>query len=102
MKRREFIALVGGAAVAWPLASRGQQAMPVVGFLHTASPEPVIDRVAAFRKALSETGFVEGQNVMIEYRWAQGRIDRLPALANELVHRPVDLIGAFGGIPSAL
>jgi putative ABC transport system substrate-binding protein len=103
VKRREFITMLGGAAAAWPVAARGQQQqMPVIGYLHTASPGPFAPYVATFRQALREAGFIEGQNVAIEYRWAEGRYDRLPAMAAELAGRPVSVIVAQGGAPAAL
>ena len=102
MKRREFITLVGGAA-AWPLAARGQQArMPVLGFLGSASEADYKTTTAAVRRGLSEAGYVEKQNLLIDYRWANFQYDRLPALAAELVKRPVDAIFTTGSVVSAL
>jgi ABC-type uncharacterized transport system substrate-binding protein len=101
MRRRDFITLLGGAAASWPLAARAQQpSMPVVGFVHTLSPENVPHFVAAFQQGLKEVGYVEGQNLAVEYRWAQGQYDRLSGLVDDLVRRQVAVIAATGGDPS--
>src|SRR5262249_22896710 len=103
MRRRDFITLLGAAGVAWPLAANAQQPIPVVGFLSGASPDayPATAYLAAFRQGLKESGFVEGQNVAVEYHWAEEQYDRLPVLASYLVRRQVAVIAA-GGTPALL
>ena len=101
MRRREFITLIGGAAATWPLAACAEQ-LPAVGFLHPASPETFEHIIIGFRRGLSDAGFVEGQNLAIEYRWARGEYERLPTLAADLVQRRVRVILAGGGEVGAL
>jgi putative tryptophan/tyrosine transport system substrate-binding protein len=103
IERRKFIAVLGGASIAWPLAARAQQPpMPVVGYLSTGTPEPDADLVVAFRAGLSETGYVESRNVVIEYRWAENENDRLPVLAADLVRRRVNAIAALSAPASVV
>src|SRR5262249_38931654 len=101
MKRRAFMLALAGAAAAWPLAARAQQ-MPVIGFLSSRSPEESAHLVRAFVAGLAEGGYAEGQNLVIEFRWARGQYDLLPAMAAELVGRPVAVLTTAGGEPSAL
>jgi len=103
MRRRDLIALIGGAAAAWPLAARAQQAaMPIVGVINPGTPSGMTRYAAAFRTGLSEAGYVEGQNVTVEYHWLEGQYGRLPALMADLVRRRVDVIATPGNTPSAL
>ena len=103
MRRREFIALLGGAATAWPVTGHAQRpVVPVIGFLNPVSPNGFEDRLRGFRQGLKETGYIEGENVVIDYRWAEGQLERLPELAADLVRRHVNVIAAFGGDTPAL
>ena len=103
VRRRELIALLGGAAAEWPLAARAQQpTMPVIGFLHTGSPSLNAKMLEGFRKGLAQLGFAEGRNVMIEFRWAEGHDDRLPEMASDLVRRRVAVITTPASTPAAL
>jgi putative ABC transport system substrate-binding protein len=102
VRRREFIALLGGAVAAWPFAAQAQPTMPTVGFLHPGSPAESDRFVAAFRRGLNETGYVEGQNVVIEFRWAEGHTERLTELATDLVRRQIDVIVTPGNMGSTL
>src|SRR5436305_12903411 len=100
MKRREFITLLGGTVAAWPLAAGAQQPTPIVGLINSRSAQDALRNVAAFRKGLNETGYVEGQNVTVEYHWLEGQHDRLPALMADLVRRQVAVIVTPGFVPS--
>src|SRR3954447_6799982 len=103
MRRRDFITLVGGGTVAWPLVAHAQQAaMPVIGFLHSGAPEPNARRLAGFRKGLSDAGLVEGKNVAIEFRWAQGKDERLPELAADLIRQRVAVIATLSSTTAAV
>jgi putative tryptophan/tyrosine transport system substrate-binding protein len=104
MRRRQFIALLGGTAaspVLWPLVARAQQTMPVVGFLSGSEPDAFAPHVAGFRQGLKAAGYVEGQNVAVEFRYAYNQLERLPAMAADLIRRPVSVLFAVGGLPTA-
>ena len=103
MRRREFVGLIGSMAATWPFSTRAQRtAMPVIGFLHYGSPEAYVHVASAVRQGLRESGFIEGQNVAVEFRWADGQYERLPALASELVERHVLAIAAAGVVVTAI
>jgi putative tryptophan/tyrosine transport system substrate-binding protein len=103
MRRREFMGIVGATVAIWPLVARAQQSpMPVIGFLHSASPDPAAKRVAAFRRGLGDLGYVESRNVIIEFRWAEGHYDQLTGYAADLVRDQVDVIVTGGGVPAAV
>src|SRR6516164_8553668 len=103
MRRRDFIKVIAGSAAAWPFTARAQQlALPVIGFLNSASPQPWENYVAGFRAGLKEAGYVDGQNVTIEFRWDEGHYDRLPRMAADLVRRKVNVLVATGGLPSVV
>ena len=102
MRRREFITVLGGAAAGWPLAADAQQpAIPVVGFINAGTADASTGRIAAFRKGLSEAGYAEGQNVMVEYHWLEGHYERLPAVVADLVQRRVAVIATPGGLEAS-
>jgi putative tryptophan/tyrosine transport system substrate-binding protein len=102
MRRRDFLSVLGGATVAWPFSARGQQPMPVIGFLNSGSADAYPDRIVAFREGLGQIGYIEGQNATIDFRWAFGQYERLAGLATELVRRPATILVATGGEPAAL
>jgi len=102
MQRRTFITLLGGAAAAWPLAARGQQKIPTIGFLGVLTAQPLATQLAAFTAALNASGYVDSTSVHIEYRWAEGEYERLPGLAADLIAHPVAVLFATGGDPGAL
>jgi putative ABC transport system substrate-binding protein len=102
LKRRDFIMLVGGATAAWPLSARAQQSLPVIGFLHAGSPGERVHLITALREGLRARGYLEGENVIIDYRWAEDQFDRLPALAAELVRRRASVIATPAGTVAAL
>jgi ABC-type uncharacterized transport system substrate-binding protein len=102
MRRRDLLGVLWSAAIAWPMGVRAQQPMPVIGYLSSGSEEADAVRATGFRQGLNEIGYVEGQNVLIEYRWAEGHYDRLPALAADLVHHQVTVIVTIGGTPPAI